>query len=153
MVYILLSDNSMLNSALSFLISEGKLLNSRMAIWESAMKYFYQSPLIGCYYEISGGTGSSQLHNTHLDILVSYGLPVFFGTCLLLYRWLFRRDRKYSRTSYIYLISFCCVLFLGMGEAALFSGGLGIYIFGGMYLLFSQRVGNYTDSMEGAGEN
>ncbi len=130
------------------MISEGKQLNSRMAIWKPALEFFYQSPLIGSYYEISGGTGISQLHNTHLDILVSYGFPVLLGTCILMYRWLWRKNRKYSKESFIYLLSFGCVLFLGMGEAAMFSGGLGIYILGGMYLLFAQRGVKSTNGTE-----
>lgn len=94
----------------SFATAEGKELNSRTDIWEPAFRRFASSPVLGAYCQISDGTGMSQLHNTHVDILVSYG------------------------TSVLVLAGFICVLLLGIGEAALFSGGLGITLFFGVFL-------------------
>jgi len=73
----------------------------------------------------------SQMHNSHLDIAASYGIPVLILVCVLLARWL-RQGRGR------YMIGFACALLLGLGEAAVFSGGLGIYIFAGLFLLLAK---------------
>ena len=104
----------------SFATAEGKELNSRTDIWEPAFRRFASSPVLGAYCQISNGTGMSQLHNTHVDILVSYGTSVLVLTCVFLY--VLMRDLR-TEVSDDALVGFICVLLLGIGEAALFSGG------------------------------
>lgn len=111
--------------------AEGKELNSRTDIWEPAFRRFASSPVLGAYCQISDGTGMSQLHNTHVDILVSYGTSVLVLTCVFLY--VLMRDLR-TEVSDDALAGFICVLLLGIGEAALFSGGLGITLFFGVFL-------------------
>ena len=41
------------------------------------------------------------------------------------------------------MLAFACAIILGIGEAALFSGGLGLYIFVGSLLLLS----GYTEEV------
>lgn len=115
----------------SFATAEGKELNSRTDIWEPAFRRFASSPVLGAYCQISDGTGMSQLHNTHVDILVSYGTSVLVLTCVFLY--VLMRDLR-TEVSDDALAGFICVLLLGIGEAALFSGGLGITLFFGVFL-------------------
>jgi hypothetical protein len=48
------------------------------------------------------------------------------------------RGRSYKqKSSYIYMLAFCCAILLGIGEAAVFAGGMGIYIFVGTFLLLA----------------
>lgn len=121
-----------------FAVSAGKNLDSRVDIWTNTLSYIKHSPLIGSYYEISGGTGVAQMHNSHLDIAASYGIAVLVLVCVLLTRYLLQRGRVYeSKERYIYMLGFSCTLLLGLGEAALFSGGLGIHLFAGMLLMLA----------------
>ena len=114
---------------------EGKSLDSRLELWQLARETIARSPLIGAYHGISDGTGISQLHNSHVDIAASYGVPVLILVCILLRRWLCSGENGT-------IWGFVGALLLGFGEAAVFSGGLGIYIFAGMFLLLAKEDGN-----------
>lgn len=128
---------------LSFIISEGKNIDSRVTIWKKAMQAFETSPVIGAYYQISNGTGSFQMHNTHLDILTSYGIVVLVLVCIFLYKLLRKmQEAGQSKMQSISTIAFMCALLLGMGEAALFSGGLAVYLYSGVFLLLSSLEDN-----------
>lgn len=61
----------------SALVSEGKGLDSRLAVWDPAIKLLKSNFILGDYSGISNGTGKSQLHNTHLDVICSYGIVPF----------------------------------------------------------------------------
>jgi hypothetical protein len=139
-VYISVIYTPWIQKLFAFLVSEGKGLDSRMRLWIQALRHLGESPIVGAYYAISGGTGMSQMHNSHLDIAASYGIPVLVLVCWLLYGYLHQRGRRYAdKQSYIYILGFACTIILGIGEAALFSGGLGLYIFGGAFLLLAGR--------------
>lgn len=123
---------------LEFLVGEGKKLDSRMKVWGPALESLWDSPLIGAYNETAAGFGTGHLHNTHLDIACCYGIPVLIIVCMLLYRYFYQNGHVYSSKSrYIYMLAFACAVMLGIGEAALFSGGLGIYVFIGAFLLLA----------------
>lgn len=140
-VYMGLVYSDWFQKVFSFLVGEGKTLNARALIWARVLQQIETSPLIGAYHQLSEGTGMSQMHNTHLDIAGSYGVPVLVLVCILLRKYLYQRGRIYSdKESYIYILSFACAIMLGIGEAALFSGGLGIYLFVGAFLLLSNGV-------------
>ena len=140
MLYMLLIYTPWMQEVFEFLVDEGKGLDSRMRIWEPAVEALKGSPLIGAYCDISNGTGTSQMHNTHLDIAVSYGIPVLVLVCLLLRNYLYQHGRRYvDKQGYIYILGFACAIMLGIGEAGLFSGGLSLYIFVGTFLLFTDR--------------
>lgn len=139
-VYLLVIDAPWFNELLSFLVGEGKGLDSRVDIWGPAIEALKDSPLIGAYYTVSGGTGSSQMHNSHLDIAASYGIPVLVLVCVLLQRYLYQRGRRYNKKEdYICIMGFASILMLGIGEGGLFAGGLGIYIFVGAFLLLAGK--------------
>lgn len=138
--YMLLVTSSWVQKLLSFIVSEGKGLDSRVEIWGPALENIMKSPIVGAYYQISNGAGSSQMHNTHLDLAASYGLPVLILVCVLLVAYIHQRGKRYSQKSqYLYILAFCCAILLGLGEAAIFSGGMGIYIFVGSFLLLANR--------------
>lgn len=125
--YLLLVDSSWIQTLLRFFTGEGKELGSRVEIWTRAVQTIAAAPLTGSYTEIR----ATQLHNSHLDIAATYGIPALALTCGLLAKHL----RSPVKPGFV-----CCLL-LGMGESALFSGGLGIYIFAGAFLLL--REGEY----------
>lgn len=148
-VYMLMIDSKWILETFSFLVGEGKKLSSRVEIWGQALQFLRGSPVFGAYYEISKGTGSSQMHNTHLDIATSYGIPVLILVCVLLTKYLHQQGRIYDdKNEYIHVLGFACMIALGMGEAAMFSGGLGIYIIAGTSLLLANR----EDEIDASGE-
>lgn len=128
--------------AFSFLVQEGKALSSRVRVWSEALKAFAQSPIFGAYCQVSNGSGMSQLHNTHVDVLSSYGISVLVLLCIFLYELMKKmRDQCQSWFQCVALVGFMCVLMLGLGEAALFSGGLAIYLHFGIFILLNNTNG------------
>lgn len=139
-VYMLLIYTPWIQDMFAFLVDEGKRLDSRVYIWTQTIKIIAGNPFIGSYFLSSNGTGVAQLHNSHLDIAVSYGIPVLLMMGSQLTTYLYQRGRYYEeKVTYSYILSFSCAIMLGIGEAALFSGGLGIYVFVGLFLLLSSR--------------
>lgn len=142
--YFLVLDSEFVNSLMQTLslVSEGKQLDSRYHVWKEGLEMFLQSPLFGAYYQISYGTGTSQMHNTHLDILCSYGIATFLMVLVFLHRLIYNGGREYaSRKQFAYMVAFAFVILLGMGEATLFAGGLGFYLLaGGLVLIANSEV-------------
>lgn len=135
-LYMALISSGWVDYVFAFITGEGKKLDSRVKVWSPAMQAIFKSPIFGGYCSISDGTGVSQMHNTHLDIAASYGIPVLVLVCILLMRYVYQDGKSYkSKTDFLYMVGFCCALLLGIFEAALFSGGLGIYIYMGTFLL------------------
>ena len=82
LLYLQLVQRSVVQKYFSFIIEEGKKLSSRISIWRLALKEFQRSPFFGAYYQISNGTGMSQLHNTHIDIGVRISIQGYVqGKC------------------------------------------------------------------------
>lgn len=133
-VYRNLVSRPWVQKTLSFLVEEGKPLESRMDIWTFALSLLHESPFLGAYYEAGYGTGMFQMHNTHLDTAVSYGIPTLVLVCLFLYR-LLRQAQEGEGDRSVSALAFMSVLFLGVGEAALLSGGLVFYLYAGLFLL------------------
>lgn len=150
-VYLPAVGNPWIQWLFSFLTGEGKLLDSRTEIWTAAVEAIGASPLIGNYHGLPAITGESHLHNSHLEIAGSYGLPVLMGVCLLLARYLRRKGSACDdRAQTAALLGFVCTVVMGLGEAALFSGGLGIYILAGTFLMLSNGTRKEeTDESDG----
>lgn len=133
-IIVVLLYQSLLNAgwfvnAFAAFVSDGKGLDSRLAVWQPAIKAFMGSPIFGDYCGISQGTGTSQLHNTHLDVLVSYGiLPfVLFVVALLkLSRNITRHDMSFF--SYTAFSGFLSIIIIGTFEAGVVSGAMGLNI-------------------------
>lgn len=120
-----------------FWITEGKNLDSRSQIWLYAWKQFGKSPLLGSYSQITSALGGMQMHNSHLDVLVSYGAPVLALIWTLLAQMLKTPKCGLEKRQWLCMAGFAALLLSGMGEAMLFSGGLGIYIFAGIIRLLA----------------
>lgn len=143
-VYMQLLSQSWFQDMFSFMSGEGKGLDSRYTIWSVALSLLRESPVFGDYYEASGGSGYFQLHNSHLDIAVSYGVLTMILVCIFLYAVMLQvRESPCDQNTKSYrsvaLIGFICAILLGSGEAAVFSGGLGIYLYAGIFLLNTDR--------------
>lgn len=139
-VYINLINSRWIQNRLGFLVSMGKSLDSRLTAWNPAIEGIKSSPIIGAYSQISNGTGMSQMHNTHIDIACSYGIPILIMVCILLAKYFYQNGKiYYHKENFIYILGFACVILLGMGEAALFSGGLGVYVFAGAFLMLAEK--------------
>lgn len=139
-IYMQILDKAWFQELFSFMTGEGKELDSRYTIWSGALSLLRESPVFGAYYEDGGGTGTFQLHNSHLDIAVSYGVLTMILVCIFLYAVMLQvRESSCEQNTKSYcsvaLIGFICAILLGSGEAAVFSGGLGIYIYAGVFLL------------------
>lgn len=126
-VYLNVVDIPWFRETFAFLESEGKTLDSRVGIWEKSFEFFRAAPLFGDYFGISGGTGQSQLHNTHIDVLCSYGIFAFVLFVKFLYDRLTSAFSKaqglYGRTAFF---AFCSVIVAGSFEAAIVSGAMGL---------------------------
>lgn len=137
-IYISILRNPMLIRHLSFLVSAGKNLDSRVVIWGNAIIRFRSSPVFGAYYQMSHGTGMSQMHNTALDIIVSYGIFIYLAVLVFLFKLMTcRNEKKMTREQFHYLSGFSACLIMGMGEAGLFSGSLSFFVIAGLFLLLS----------------
>lgn len=128
--YLLFVSAPWVQQRFSFLAGEGKGLDSRVEVWRFAVDAFLTRPITGAYSQISFGTGASQMHNTHLDLLASYGIGVFLLVWRLLYLLLYREGE--GRTAAKFRLALLCLFLSGMGEASLFSGGMGISLYAGM---------------------
>ncbi len=126
-VYLNVVDIPWFRETFAFLESEGKTLDSRVGIWQRSFESFRASPLFGDYFGISGGTGQSQLHNTHIDVLCSYGVFSFVLFVKFLYD---RLAAAFGKAKGLYgraaVFAFAAVIVAGSFEAAIVAGAMGL---------------------------
>lgn len=121
---------------MDLVVSEGKPISSRYAIWMEAWGYFKLRPVFGAYSIAQGGTGSFQFHNTHIDILTAYGLIGLILFLRYMYCIYFMALRNSTKQKLMIMSAFAAtVFFMGSGEASLFATGMGLYIFCAAFLL------------------
>lgn len=139
LIYLLFYELDLL-SLLSFTeISEGKEASGRVEVWGGAFKVFLRYWFTGNYKAASDAIGHLQMHNTHLDVLASYGVVVFLAFIWILYNVLNKNaQQKKTRLQEVALAAFYTSIVVGCFEAALVSGGAGIYILNGGLLLISK---------------
>ncbi len=139
--YYLIRSSWFLNT-FSFLVSEGKPLTSRTVVWSPAIESLKSNFLLGDYYGISNGTGSSQMHNTHLDVLCSYGIITFglflgslYSACV--------RSEKFSSDfrNYCALAGFLSIVIMGTFEAGIVAGAMGLnFLTGGLLIIANSKA-------------
>ena len=139
-LYYFIMGNEWLIDKIGFLeFGKGKGIDSRIEIWTYSFEIFKKNPIMGVYYEISKGTGEAQVHNSHLDILVSYGSVVCVATMYYIYKiFLFIRAEAVKNKTKVFILAAMMIIMLGMGEAAIFSGGLGVFLYLGAFLLLAK---------------
>lgn len=122
--------NSPLVDQLDFLVSEGKGLNSRATVWSIAFEAVRGfNFFVGDYFDISKGTGQFQQHNILLDVMAAYGVPVLLLVIAYISKIIHHADKHYNKhTVDMGIVCFFGIWFLGLGEAAIITGGNGIYI-------------------------
>lgn len=136
--YMIFLEKLVDNKVFSFMISEGKDLESRKIVWEYAFELFLRSPIFGSYGQLLQSTTFTQVHNSHLNVLVSYGVVVFALTVLFLFLIMKKISQKSKQTHLeLSVWAFVACIILGSGEAILFSGGLSFYLLAGQFLLLS----------------
>lgn len=152
-IVIVLLYKSLLNanwfiSIFAAFVSEGKGLSSRLAVWQPALKAFMDSPILGNYCGISQGTGTSQLHNTHLDVLVSYGIIPFIMFLVALLDVAKKVTmREMTFFNYTAFSGFLSIIVIGTFEAAVVSGAMGLNILTvGLIVLANYDDGEYSVS-------
>lgn len=139
LVYLALVKTNFLEQWFSGFVGRGKTLYSRTKIWEYALDWFSRTPVLGSYNGISNGTGVSQMHNTHLDVLVSYGTVPFILFIAILHQGTTKvLVKARSSLARICVFAFYAVLLQGSFEAALVSGGMGLYIMSFGFLLLAK---------------
>lgn len=127
LIYVKVVDTSWVQTKFSFLISEGKTLNARLGVWNESIASIKNHFILGNYSGISNGTGQSQMHNTHIDVLTSYGAVPFFLFIKILFGSTTKTiDRANSFYKYASLCAFYAVLIMGAFEAAMVAGSMGL---------------------------
>lgn len=138
--YLIIVDSPVFQILFRFLVSDGKDLDSRLTMWTTALEEYMRSPFLGAYNQITQGDSSLQMHNTHIDILVSYGPVVLLLVCFFLAQCLRQERGRGSKYDFAAAVCFSGTLIMGMAEASLFSGGLGLYLLAGVFLLLQGRL-------------
>lgn len=137
--------HQLLNSAwflrfFSFMVSEGKGLDSRLRIWEPALRLLRENIWLGDYCGISNGLGVSQLHNTHLDVLCSYGILPFLIFIYMLYTKCKKAIcKKMNYCNYCAMCGFLAIIVMGAFEAAVVSGAMGMNILTAGLIVLANR--------------
>lgn len=136
--YLWMVDNGLIRS-FDFLVSEGKPITSRYNIWSENLDRFFTHPFLGNYGLLGDGSGIFQLHNTHIDVLVSYGAVPFILFIIVLNMCINAIlpgvQGTFQKSA---LFAFYAVIIMGSFEAALVSGGMGMYILSGGFLVIAQ---------------
>jgi len=141
----------MVSKCVLFMVSEGKNLTSRVRIWSRALNGFMKHPIFGNYSGLSRGTGQSQMHNTHIDVLASYGIIPFVFFLKILYDRVMQSSRKTTSMYQTAAFSaFCAVVVTGTFEAAMVAGAMGLNLLTvGLLLLAQNEVQQTTENKRG----
>lgn len=95
--------------------SDNVVFDSRLDIWEKALQYFYNNPLLGCgigfFHSVSGGYE----HNILLEVLNSWGIVGFLILFVIIYKCVFVifNERNFLRQTtivFFFIISFIPLL-------------------------------------------
>lgn len=132
-LYLTLINNIIQKGWFDFLVSEGKSLNSRVGIWQERLASVGNKWLIGNYAE-SGGNA----HNSHMVLLCSFGVIVLILVIIFTYKLTcLLSERITNRFQLCCVTAVYAIIFMGFGEGVLYSGGQGIYIMCGIFIILS----------------
>ncbi len=118
----------------SFLASDGKNIDSRVEMWNRFLfEKFDNAWITGNYTNCLGNC-----HNSLLVVLVSYGIIVLGLVIIFNYLITNKINAKVSnRFQGICLSAYFAVVLMGLGEGALYSGGMGLYIFPALFIMLA----------------
>lgn len=132
-MYLTFIDAIIKSGWLDFLVSAGKSLSSRVKIWKYFLESLGNNWLLGDYANLSGNA-----HNSHLVLLCSFGLMVYILTIVFTYILVNRvSERIQNKFQFYSLAAFFAIIFMGFGEGALYSGGLGLYFLCGGFIILA----------------
>lgn len=141
-VYMSVITSNWVQELFSFMVSTGKPLTSRVGVWKNAFDCFFKHPILGDYTAIKSYLG--QAHNTHIDVLCSYGIIPFLLFLKGLYKALSKAiSQGNSFYQYAAMTAFWAVIAMGSFEAALVSGSMGLNLLSaGLLVLASSKETN-----------
>lgn len=133
-LYMLIIESGVNLGFLSFLVDEGKGLDSRYEIWKETLEVIKNNLFLGNYYIISAGTGNFQRHNIWLQVLAGFGFLNFVIVFYYFYYMVTKVNRLNSKDKLgkIAVICFITIIVQGIFEGTILSGALGLFA------LFSQ---------------
>lgn len=118
---------------LDFLISSGKTLTSRVGVWKEVLEGIGNDWLFGNYV-----VGSGNAHNSQLVLLAGYGIIGLVLTITYTYKMTTAISNRITGKFQLYaLTAFFAVIFMGFGEGALYSGGVGLYLLCGGFIILA----------------
>lgn len=124
--------------------ASGKDNTTRLAVWNSSFKTFWDWVLFGAYSSIESIVKFSHVHNTHLDVWMSYGIVPFILFVILLYKiTLASNNQANTRFQRMSLYAFMACFIQGFFEASLMSGSAGLFLLSFGFLLLSNA--NFND--------
>ena len=89
-------------------------------------------------------------HNSHMVLLCSFGIVILILTIIFTYNITIEISKKAkNKFQTLCLAAFYASIFMGFGEGALYSGGLGLYILCGIFLVLANSDLDYNDSKKG----
>ena len=113
--------------------SDGKTVTSRVGVWQDAFNLIKENFLFGTY------KGMDQRHNTHLDILSTYGfLPFVLFMSVLCGGVRLISERRHDAFSCLSIWAFYAVILMGTFEAALVAGSTGMHILSFGFLILAK---------------
>ena len=116
----------------------GKHNETRVAVWRVGLQHVNDNLLIGDYYGATHGTGESQALNTHLDVLVSYGIISLILFVTFLYKTMTsKRLSNLPLKNRFGVYAFMSCFIIGIFEAGLVAGSSGLFIPAFGFLLLS----------------
>ena len=128
-LYMLIIENGVNLRFLSFLVDEGKELNSRYEIWKETLEVIKNNLFLGNYYIIGTGTGNFQRHNIWLQVLVGFGFLNFVIVFYYFYYMVTKVNRLNSKDKLgkIAIVCFITIIVQGIFEGTILSGALGLF--------------------------
>ncbi|MGM9794700.1 MAG: O-antigen ligase family protein [Candidatus Aphodosoma sp.] len=118
--------------------SSGKDNTTRLSVWNSSFNTFWDWALLGAYSSVESIVKFSHVHNTHLDVWMSYGVVPFILFLFLLYKvtWV-SYEQANTRFQQMSLYAFMACFIQGFFEASLMSGSAGLFLLSFGFLLIS----------------
>ncbi len=146
--YMFLISNGLVAESISdTLVSDGKPITSRFTIWGNAFNFIKEYPLLGAYSVIGGGSGSFQLHNTHIDMWAAYGTVGLVLFMVYIYRIMKEvNDSCNTKGAMFALAGFMCMTLMGTAEASLYATGMGMYIYVSSFLLLANYMNQRNEN-------
>lgn len=145
-VYLIIVDSEIFNKIFSFLVSDGKGLQSREAVWRDAVEWIKKGPLIGWYYETTTNYISPAPHNAHLFIMCAYGIPAYVSFIFInCFTFIKANKENFNRMQSCAMLAVASVLVIGMAESAIFSGSTGLFMFIGLFIAMIPTMGELPE--------